>query len=188
MPGKHWSKLLKNLAEELAVEAHHCYISLIILQCKQLPPWRQLQRDQSASRNLLISWMALLDRKTSQEVLPVAGVLLPGPLVFCLLIGKIEKEKAMQEAHPLAVLMRLGAGCSVLALKNWITSLVTQITYLCLWHTNTNIKFRNAPIFYFNFFSFFWRVFLPTGVEGKAPCVELVILELSSLVVPIFWL
>ncbi len=62
--------------------------------------------------------MALLDRKTSEEVLPVAGVLLPDPLVFCFLIGKIEKEKAMQEAHRLAVLMRSGAGCSVLALTN----------------------------------------------------------------------
>jgi hypothetical protein len=62
--------------------------------------------------------MALLDRKTSQEVLPVAGVLLPDHLVFCFPIGKIEKEKAMGEAHCLATLMRLGVGCSALALKN----------------------------------------------------------------------
>jgi hypothetical protein len=61
--------------------------------------------------------VALLDRKTSEEVLLVAGVFLPDPLVFCLPIGKIEKEKAMQEAHCLAVLMRLGAGCGMLALK-----------------------------------------------------------------------
>jgi hypothetical protein len=61
--------------------------------------------------------MVLLDRKTSQKVLPVAGVLLPDPLVFCFLIGKIETEKAMGEAHCLAGLMRLGVGCSALALK-----------------------------------------------------------------------
>jgi hypothetical protein len=116
-PEKHTSKLLKNLAEGLAVEADHCYISLIILQCKQFWPRRQLQRDQSTLRNLLILLTALLDRKTSQEVLTVAGVLLPDPLVFCLLKDKIEKEKAMGEAHHLATLMRLGVGCSVLALK-----------------------------------------------------------------------
>ena len=74
--------------------------------------------------------MVLLDRKTSQEVLPVAGVLLPDPLVFCFLIGKIEKEKAMEEAYCLAALMRLGVGCSALALKEGIMSLV------CVKHKN----------------------------------------------------
>jgi hypothetical protein len=92
------------------------------LQCKQYLPWRQLQQDQSTSQNLLILLTALLDKKTSQEVIPVARVLLPDPFVFCFLMGKIEKEKAMQEAHCLAALMGLGVGCSVLALKNCIMS------------------------------------------------------------------
>ncbi len=103
------------MAEGLAVEAHHGYISLFILQSKQFPPRRQLLRDQSTSRNLSILSTALLDRKTSQDFLPVAGVLLPDPLVFCFPIGKIEKEKAMGEAHRLAALMRSGVGCSTLA-------------------------------------------------------------------------
>jgi hypothetical protein len=130
MHGKHRSKLLKNIAEGLSVEAHHGNISLIILQSKQFLPWRQLQGDQSTLQNLSILLTALLDRKTSQEVLPVAGVLLPDPLVFCFLIGKIEKEKAMEEAYCLAALMRLGVGCSALALKEGIMSLV------CVKHKN----------------------------------------------------
>ncbi len=67
MHRKHRSKLLKNIAEGLAVKAHHGYISLIILQGKQFPPRRQLWPDQSTSRNLSISLMVLLDRKISRS-------------------------------------------------------------------------------------------------------------------------
>ena len=79
MAQKHRGKLIQDLVKRLAVETHHGYVSLIISRCKQLAPWRQLQRDQSASWDLSISSAALLDRKTSEEILPIPGVHPLGP-------------------------------------------------------------------------------------------------------------
>ena len=61
--GPNYSRILLN-----AIKPHHCYISLIILQCKQFPPRRQLHRDQGTLWNFSISSTALLDRKAPEEV------------------------------------------------------------------------------------------------------------------------
>ena len=62
-------------------------------------PQRQLQWDKSTLQNVLILSMVLLNRKTNEEFLPIVGVLLPDPPLFCMPIGKTEKEEAMREVH-----------------------------------------------------------------------------------------
>ena len=43
--------------------------------------------------------MALFEQETLEEVLPVAGVLVWGPLLSCVTTGKAKKESTMQETQ-----------------------------------------------------------------------------------------
>jgi hypothetical protein len=98
VPGIHWIKLLEDLVEGFAVEAHHGDVCLIILRCKQFLPWGQLQRDQSTLPNL-ISLMSLLIREGFREVLPIAGMLKHCSPLLCVMTGKAKKEDAIQELY-----------------------------------------------------------------------------------------
>jgi hypothetical protein len=46
-----------------------------------------------------MSLTALLDRKTLEEILPVAGVLVEAPLLSRITVGKAKKEGAIEETH-----------------------------------------------------------------------------------------
>jgi hypothetical protein len=67
----------------------------------------------------LIPMMALLNRETLEEILPVPRVPPNGPpcLHFIVPMGKIKKENVMQEVHDwldldeLLLLMRIGVCC-----------------------------------------------------------------------------
>ncbi len=61
--------------------------------------------DQCASWDLSISSAALLDRKTSEEILPIPGVLVEAPLLSRVTAGKAKKEGTIEETH------RKGGGC-----------------------------------------------------------------------------
>ena len=48
----------------------------------------------------MVASLGLFNQETLEEVLPVVGVLVWGPLLSCVTTGKAKKESTMQETHP----------------------------------------------------------------------------------------